>query len=167
VSYRNVEASLDAVVRALDHFATSLERGGFSAGAEPYGRMAEVIIGQWLWAEQNNASSLVPEFARVARLAARVDDQLRPYVNSMQKIRALEGLIADKVGLQPDSPSAAIVAALTQAARPMSAAELRAATGASINVVRRELKQLTDRNIIAQVEGRARRFVPTGAQTPS
>ena len=155
----NIEASLDAVSRALDHFAESLERGGFAAGAETYGKMAEVIVGQWLWAETSNATWLAPRFARVAQLAGRVDDQLRPYVEAMGRIRALEGMIAESASHPASEIGRAIIGTLSQAARPLTVAELRAAIGASTSAVRRELRDLVAGDVIEQVDGRVRRFV--------
>ena len=50
MSRANLTESINAVEQALEHFAGSLERGGFQAGAPAYRQMATLMVGQRIWA---------------------------------------------------------------------------------------------------------------------
>ena len=103
MSRENVAASLEAVEQALSHLARGLESGGFEAGAPTYRQLAGVVLVQWLWAEQEGARELEPDFERIALVAAKIAAQLEPYVEAMRQLAALEGLIAERRGERPEA----------------------------------------------------------------
>jgi hypothetical protein len=162
VTRDNVEQSLSAVEQALQHFASSLERAGFAAGAATYRQMADIIVGQWMWAEENGAWDLRPRFLRIADLAATITDQLRPYVEAMDQLRGLRGLAAELWGIEAGSIAQRIMDALLAADRSMTSTELKQATGASTVVLRRELNSLVEKGLVARVGGTRGRFVLVG-----
>jgi hypothetical protein len=163
VTRANVEASLDAVEQALEHFVSSLDRAGYANGAAAYRQMAEIIVGQWAWAQQNDAGDLVGRFLRVADLAANVGDQLRPYVGAMDQLRALRGLAAAAWGIEAGSGAEKIVAALGTAREGMTSSELRRATGLSTVALRSALNDLIDKGAVARSNGARGRFALAGA----
>jgi hypothetical protein len=163
VSRDNVRTSLDAVETALEHFATSLDRAGFADGAASYRQMADVIVGQWLWAEERGARDLQPRFLRIADLAGSVADQLRPYVGAMDQLRGIRGLAVDAWGIEPGSVAERIVNALVGTDSGMTMRDLRLATGVPTGTLRRELDGLADRGLVAKAEGTRGRFSLAGS----
>jgi hypothetical protein len=158
VSRRNVVASLDAAEKALAHFSSSLERAGFGAGADPYRQMASVLIGQWVWVAETPERDLDARFARVADLAESIGGQLRPYVETMDRLTALRGLVAEKSGTTPPSMPSRILEALAAADRPMSVMELRGATRESTAQIRQALAGLVDAGQVVAAVGTRQRF---------
>jgi hypothetical protein len=156
VSRANVRSSLDAVEQALEHFCTSLDRAGFGDGAAAYRQMADVIVGQWMWAEQSGVRDLQPSFLRIATLAGTVAEQLRPYVAAMDQLRAIRGLAAHAWGLEPGSIGERAVEALLAEEGGMTITELRRATGASTMALRRELDALVDQGLVTRAGPRGR-----------
>lgn len=148
MSHANVEQSLGAVEQALSHFASSLDRAGFSEGAAAYQEMAGVVVGQWLWVQQERARDLEPGFRRVAELAETISGQLVPYVEAMQRLSALQGLVAERWGVDPDSVAGKIVEALSGSDRPMTTAEIKASTGVPTSTVRRQLGELVEQDLV-------------------
>jgi len=148
MSRANVEHSLDAVEQALTHFAASLERAGFGAGADAYRQMAHVVVGQWLWVENANERDIEPRYLRIAELAETVAAQLTPYVEAMQQLRSIRGLVEERWGVDPDSTSGRIVAALTSSRRPMSLTQSTSVTREPFAEVKRALLDLTDRGLV-------------------
>ena len=158
MSRRNVVTSLDAAEQALGHFAASLERAGFEAGADPYRQMASVLIGQWVWVAETPERDLDARFARVADLAESIGGQLRPYVETMDRLTALRGLVAEKSGTTPPSMPSRILEALAAADRPMSVMELRGATRESTAQIRQALAGLVDAGQVVAAVGTRQRF---------
>jgi Fic family protein len=163
VTRDNVEASLRAVEQALKHFVSALEQAGFANGAAAYGQMADIIVGQWMWAQENDARDLQLKFLRISHLAARVSDQLRPYVGAMDQLRGIGGLAAELWGIEAGSMAQRIVNALIAADGGLTLAELRQATGASTATLRRELSSLAEKGLVAKGNGARGRFVLVGA----
>jgi hypothetical protein len=153
VSRANVGSSLDAVELALEHFSASLDRAGFRDGAAAYRQMADVIVGQWMWAEERGDRELQPRFLRIAALAGLVADQLRPYVGAMDRLRGIRGLAADAWGIEAGSVAEQVVEALAAADKGLTISELRRATGASTMALRRELDALAGKGLLAAGAG--------------
>jgi hypothetical protein len=158
VSRENVQASLDAAERALGHFASSLDQAGFGAGAEAYGQMASILIGQWVWVADQPEQDLDARFDRVADLAETIGGQLRPYVETMDRLVALRGLVAERRGTAPATGSARILEALAAADRPLSVLEIRAATREPTTTIRRELSRLVDAGHVVLAGGARPRY---------
>lgn len=158
MSRQNVIASLDAAEQALGHFAASLDQAGFRAGAEAYGQMASVLIGQWVWVADSTERDLDTRFARVADLAESIGGQLRPYVETMNRLVALRGLVAEKAGAAPPTMTARILEALAAAERPMSILELRAATREPTSQIRLAVGRLVDAGHVAVAVGSRQRY---------
>lgn len=153
-----MRSSLDAVEQALRHFSASLDRAGFAQGADAYRQMADVVVGQWLWAEENGGRDLRPRFLRIAELAGVVADQLRPYVAAMDQVRGIRGLAAEAWPVAPDSLSERILAALVDAPVGLTATELRASTGGSTLATRRALGELVGGGLVASSGGSRARY---------
>ncbi len=152
----NVAQSIDAVEQALTHFDNSLRTAGFADGASAYQQMADVVLGQWLWVEETDQRDLEPQFLRIAKLAQSVAQQLIPYVEAMQRLTALQGLVGDRWGIASESPAGRIVGALADSVQPMSLADLRTGTGLPTTTLRRTLEPLVQ----------SRRIVRLGDRTP-
>jgi hypothetical protein len=152
----NVAQSIDAVERALTHFNNSLRTAGFADGASAYQQMTDVVLGQWLWVEETDQRDLEPGFLRIAKLAQSVAHQLIPYLEAMQRLTALQGLVGERWGIVSDSPGARVVGALADSVQPMSLADLHTATGLPTATLRRTLEPLVQ----------ARRIVRLGDRTP-
>lgn len=159
MSRLSVVQSLDAVETALSHFDDSLQNAGFADGAGTYMQMADVVLGQWLWVEETNQRDLEPRFVRIAELAQSVAHQLAPYVEAMQRLSALEGLAADRWGIEPSSPTGHVLGALAAAAEPMSLRDLGTATSVPASALRRALEDLVDAERVARVSDRGTRYV--------
>lgn len=158
MSRPNVETSLEAVEQALTHFATSLDRGGFAAGADAYRQMADVVVGQWLWVEEEGVRDLEPAFRRIAKRAGEVSAQLEPYVESMRRLGALRGLIEERWGVDVDGPPGKVVELLMQSEQPLTATEVRTATGLRSAEVRQVLGELVERELVTKVGDRRPRY---------
>ena len=158
MSRQNVVASLDAAEQALGHFAASLDQAGFRAGAEAYGQMASVLIGQWVWVADTPERDLDARFDRVADLAESIGSQLRPYVESMDRLTALRGLVAEKAGVAPPTMTSRILEALAAAERPLSVLELRAATRESTSQIREALRRLVEAGHVVAAVGTRQRY---------
>jgi len=163
MSRDTVRTSLDAVETALEHFATSLDRAGFADGAASYRQMADVVVGQWLWAEERGARDLQPRFLRIAELAGTVAEQLRPYVGAMDQLRGIRGLASDAWGIEPGSVAERVVNALVGSESGMTMRELRLVTGASTTTLRRELDVLAGKGLVGRGDGPRGRYVLTGS----
>jgi hypothetical protein len=72
--------------------AASLEQAGFAAGADAYRRMADVILGQRLWAEEHDITDFDARYAEVGRLATRIFEYLSPYTQVAARLGVLAGL---------------------------------------------------------------------------
>jgi MarR family len=153
VSRENLAESLDAVEQALEHFAGSLERGGFAAGAPAYRQMAALMIGQRLWASEHRVTELDERYLRVAELALEIYGQLRPYVEVMEQLATLDEL-TKSAGVSPLGRR--ILDHLVQSAKPLSATALRAAVGGSRSLVTRELASLAERGLVERHVRRSR-----------
>jgi hypothetical protein len=149
VTRENVEASLDAVERALAHLAESLDRAGFVAGASAYQQMSDVVLGQRVWAESEGLHDLRPRFYAVASLAGRIHDALDPYVVVMRRLRLLEMLEADVVSEDaPPSLADAIVRALRASADGLTATALGRAVGVPSSAVKDEIVALVAEGVV-------------------
>ena len=162
MSRQAVSSSLDAVEQALEHFVASLDRAGFADGAGAYRQMADVVIGQWMWAEQTGARDLQPRFLRIASLAGNVAEQLRQYVSAMEQLRGLRGLAGDAWDIEPGSTTERIVESLASSAGGMTMSELRQVTGASTVALRRELDRLVGKGIVGRPAGPRGRYLLAG-----
>ena len=149
MSRENLAQSLDAVETALTHMADQLARGGFEAGAATYTEMANVILGQRLWAQSNNIADFDGRFDKVARLASDIYEQLHPYCSAMQKLRALPGLAVEEQFL--DQTDCKIVAVLEDAGKPLTATAVAGATGCPSAETRRRLAALSERDVIERL----------------
>ena len=141
----NIAESLAAVEKALEHFNTSLIRSGFADGAASYQKMAEIIVGQWMWASSQGIDQHNDRFRRVAALAAEIHEQLLPYVEGMRKLALLQELVPEpkpEPPFPPDSRPARILEMLAAAPRPMSMTALRKEVGGSSSVLKKELAEL-------------------------
>ena len=119
----NIAESLAAVEKALEHFNTSLIRSGFADGAASYQKMAEIIVGQWMWASSQGIDQHNDRFRRVAALATEIHEQLLPYVEGMRKLALLRELVPEpkpEPPFPPDSRPARILQMLAAAPRPAS-----------------------------------------------
>jgi len=162
VSRSSVEASLDAVERALRDFRSSLERAGFAAGAATYRQMADIIVGQWRWTEESGLRDLESRFLQIAILAGNVGEQLRPYVEAMDRLRGLRGLVMERWGVQPGSVAGGVLGALMDADGGLTSVELARSTGAPTVALRSELIALVERGLVVQ-DGVRGRFALSGA----
>lgn len=157
-----VEQSLDAVEEALSHFVASLERAGFSAGSDSYRKMANVVLAQWLWVEDEDQRDLEPRYLRVAELANSVAVMLTPYVVAMRRLSALRGIIEERWGVNPNSTAGRIISTLASSIQPMSVAELRDAAGMTSTTARQALQELVEEGMVTQVGDRRRRYALAG-----
>lgn len=154
MSRENLESSLNAVETALEHLNNALVRGGFEAGAANYRKMADIIVGQRIWATENGVSEFDPRFRRVAELAERINDQLSPYCFVMERLGAL-GPMTDEAA--PKSPlEANIIGVLRQASSPMSTTAIRGAVGAATKAVKLALQALVQDGVIRQTGSSSR-----------
>jgi hypothetical protein len=154
----NVVASLTAAEQALGHFAASLDHAGFGAGADAYRRMASILLGQWVWLADQPERELDPRFIRIADLAESIALQLRPYVETMERLVALRGLVAERHGVAQPSDTSRILEALVAADRPLSVMEIRAATREPTTTIRRELARLMDLGQVVLAGGARPRY---------
>jgi hypothetical protein len=154
----NVVASLAAAEQALGHFSASLDQAGFGAGADAYRQMASILLGQWVWLADQPERDFDPRFIRVADLAESIAVQLRPYVETMERLVALRGLVAERHGVVQPSDASRILQALVAADRPMSVMEIRAATREPTTTIRLELARLLDLRQVVLAGGSRPRY---------
>ena len=179
---QNLESSLGAVESALSVLAGSLEQAGFAAGADAYRQMADVIIGQRLWAEENDITDYDARYVEVGRLATRIFQCLSPYADVAVRLSALTGLagaaddrgdradelaeVDEQAGLDIESEadsspgedlSQAILAVLRSTDEALAATRIGAEVQASTSTVRQELAALTERGLVevAKAGGRS------------
>lgn len=165
MSRENLTQTLDAVEQALDHFAESLRRGGFEAGAPAYRQMAALVIGQRLWATEHGLTQLDEDYLRVAALAEEIRAQLSPYVEIMEQLGALAGLTPNTAGLTPLGKR--IFEILEHAPKPMSATAVRSQTGGTSAAVRRELAELVERGLVKRSAQRSRVTYAPARRSPA
>ena len=157
MSHENIVQCLDAVEQALEHFAGSLEKAGFAAGAVPYTRMTDVILGQALQLQGNNEQVLNERFRQIVTLASRVHEQIHPYATAMERLLVLQEIVPPPVAdVPPDSLAGQIVAVLAQTDRPLSVTAIRSAVGKGTRTLRAELKDLIDSGIVKQTGSTSR-----------
>ncbi len=139
MSRKNLAESLDAVETALSHLAGSLEAAGFAAGAATYRQMADVVIGQRMWAAEHGIDAFDEQYGRVGQLATKVYEYLAPYVEVAARLAALKQLPSSEE--LPDLGER-LVAALEEAGRPLPATRLGSLVGAPTSEVRKQLDEL-------------------------
>jgi Fic family protein len=100
-----------------------------------------------------------------ADLAASVTDQLRPYVEAMDRLRGIRGLATELWGIEAGSIAQRIIDALIAADRGMTSPELKQATGASTVTLRQELNNLVEKGLVVRANGTRGRFALAGAAT--
>ena len=158
MSRANLDSSLGAVEQALEHFTRSIDRAGFADGAGAYRQMVDVTLGQWLWADEEGAHEFDRRFLRISMLAGSVADGLRPYVMSMDRLRALRGLVMERWRVEPGSTAERVVDSLLDCESGLTAAELSTATGAPTSAVRTALRELVDVGAVARVRASSARY---------
>lgn len=144
MSAENLARTLEAVETALAHLARQLEAAGFAAGAQAYQTMADVVVGQRIWASTHDVDGFEDQYARVSGLATRIYEYLAPYQDVMSRL-AVVGTPA--VGTQAESGESGdlgslIVEALRSAGRGLSSTRLSALVGRPTSAVREELESL-------------------------
>jgi len=149
MSESNLRQSLEAAEQALAHFNRSLAESGFEAGAASYQKMADILIGQWLWAEEQQLDDYNERFRQLAALAGRVHEQLLPYVEAMRRLTTLAELVPPpSPPVAPDSRERRILATLRKAPRPLSATALRKEIGGSTQRLRKTMQRLIDDGLV-------------------
>ncbi|WP_067475116.1 helix-turn-helix domain-containing protein [Nocardia amamiensis] len=149
MSSDNLHATLEAVNTALGHLAAALDKGGFGAGSRSYTQMAEIVIGQRLWAVEHGIDTFDDRFHRVAILAAEVHRQLLPYVEAMDRLRMLPALAPQDNSFAPESAEAKVLAVIDAADRPQSLTQLRNAVGMPSSQMRVLLASMVDRGLLS------------------
>lgn len=150
MSSGNVDQTLAAVKEALNHFAESLARSGFAAGAGSYRQMAGIVVGQQQWAQAQGIDHFDARFREIAHLALDVHRQLHPYVHAMEQLGALLHLLPPPPRFPPDTIEGRIVAHLAAARRPLSTTQIGSALGFSNSVTRRTLQSLEEADVVAR-----------------
>lgn len=101
----HVADSVEAAIGALEQLVASLKEGGFAAGAPAYQRMAEVLVAQRLFHENDDETDpLVARFDHLGDLAREVFELLEPYTSAMRRL----AMIAPE---RPDATSVAVISA--------------------------------------------------------
>jgi hypothetical protein len=136
------------VREALEHFALSLERAGFREGAEAYTRMANVIMGQRVWAASHGLTRLDDRFREVGTLAGRIYQQLQPYVESMSKLMALQGLVEQEASRGSLELERRILAELEGRRQATSAKAIARALAVDPDSVRGTLDRLVESGLL-------------------
>lgn len=135
----HVADSVEAAIGALDLLATSLRRGGFAEGAAAYQRMAEVLVAQRMFHEDDDeADPVVVRFDHLGSLAREVFELLEPYSSAMRRLAAIA----------PDRPDATAVTAIR------AQLERRGRRGATASVLARAAhvpREATERVLAALV----------------
>lgn len=163
MSRENLAQSLDAAATALTHMTDQLARGGFEAGAASYTEMANIILGQRMWAQSQEITEFDTRFDEIASLASRIHEQLAPYCAAMEKLRALAGLMSEEDDLDPLDRR--VIEALEAANKPMTATAVASATRSPSADVRRRLIDLSDREVIRKIGSPSRpRFAVAGVE---
>lgn len=166
----NIVSTVATAETVLVQFEQALVQSGFLAGAEPYTRLADTLLGQRIWVE----SSGVPADARFHAVGARAQtiySMLLPYTEAFRRISALaapsfgderapendgDGIGDGDVTATADDPlEAGILAAIDAAGRPLSSTALRAA----LDVPKAQLMDAVDRLVAS---GRAERHTTSG-----
>lgn len=164
----NIVSTVATAETVLVQFEQALVQSGFLAGAEPYTRLADTLLGQRIWVE----SSGVPADARFHAVGARAQtiySMLLPYTEAFRRISALaapsfgdERALENEVGgdgnvtATADDPlEAGILAAIDAAGRPLSSTALRAA----LDIPKAQLTEAVDRLVAS---GRAERHTTSG-----
>lgn len=159
----NIVSTVATAETVLVQFEQALVQSGFLAGAEPYTRLADTLLGQRIWVE----SSGVPADARFHAVGARAQtiySMLLPYTEAFRRISALAApSFGDERTLEQDGDTATaddpleagILAALDAAGRPLSSTALRAA----LDIPKAQLMEAVDRLVAS---GRAERHTTSG-----
>lgn len=161
MSRENLAQSLDAAQTALTHMADQLARGGFKDGAASYTEMANIILGQRMWAQSEEIPDFDGQFEDIAELASRIHEHLAPYCAAMEKLRALAGLASQDDDLDPLDRQ--MIQTLEAARKPMTATAVASATRSPSADVRRRLINLSEREVIQKIGSPSRpRFAIAG-----
>lgn len=167
----NVEQTLASVIKALQHFADSLDRSGILEGQIAYRDMARIIITQRLWARNEGLDDLTPRYRQVATLANKIHGLMAPYVEVMEMLRFLD---ADDVGVSngEENPAADehhettleenIIAVVRSRPQPMSATAIRAVVRVSTRKLSDVLSAMVATGVLNAVESKSRRRYALG-----
>lgn len=150
MSADNIEQTLLAVNNALHHFATSLARSGFAAGADSYRQMAAIVVGQQLWASEQGIDGFDKHFREIATLAIEVHRQLQPYVHAMEQLGALLELVPPPPRYPPDSIEGRVISHLASVRRPLSTTQIGSALGVASTTIRRILNDMNREEILTK-----------------
>ena len=169
MSEEHIVRSLAAVEEALSHFERSLTASGFEAGAASYRKMAEVVVGQWLWVDAQELTEYNERFRHIATLAARVHEQLLPYVTAMRQLAALQELVPPpppELPVDPDSPAGRVFLALRDAPRPLSITALRRQLGGTTRALRETVSALVEAGLVTERRAGSRILYAAAETTP-
>jgi DNA-binding transcriptional ArsR family regulator len=150
-----IRQSLAAVTTALTHFRDNLDRAGFGEGAATYKQMANVIVGQFFWSQEQGTLEDLIEFAPAIDLARDIHHHLEPYVTCMARLGALYELLPSE-GEESDNDGSQLQRALRAAGRPMSASALSREVDDSLTTVRRELAELVESGAVVKAQSGSR-----------
>ncbi|HEX9864314.1 MAG TPA: hypothetical protein VGC03_05040 [Acidimicrobiia bacterium] len=158
MSETNVETTLDAAKDALGFLVASLEGAGFGDNASAYVKMAEVVVSQRLWVDDEGIDRFDDDFLAVGTLGVRIHELLDPYIRMAMSLTVLLKLTPDISHFDPDSPEALVLQWLGGEA--MSATAIASVTGLRTSLVRSALAQLVESNLVAERRSGSRtRFV--------
>lgn len=154
MSEENLDQSLSAAREALGYLVASLERAGFGDNSPAYEKLAEVLVGQRLWAEQNDVDRFDADFRVIGELSVRLDQLIAPYARMARSLSALEQMAAQPPRFAPDTAEGEVVRAIGD--RVASLTAISTACTLSTREVRRVLLGLVDVGAVLETRSGSR-----------
>lgn len=154
MSEENLDQSLGAAREALGYLVASLERAGFGDNSPAYEKMAEVLVGQRLWAEENDVDRFDADFRAVGELSLRLDRLIAPYARMARTLSALEQMAAQPPRVASNTPEGEVVQAIGD--RPASLTAISAKCALSTREVRRVLRELVATGAVVEARSGSR-----------
>lgn len=148
MSEENLAQSLGAAGEALEYLVASLERAGFGDNAPAYEKMAEVLVGQRMWAEEQGIHRFDTEFHKVGGLGRRLRELIDPYGRMARTLIALLDMVETPPPLPPDTPEAIVLVAMGDETLSMTAISSRCEFTTS--QVRRMLAALVESGTVVE-----------------